>query len=321
MKSGGPRESARLTAPPILNAGFQVQMNLMRMRQSGVGESDTPRTRGAAALLASTLLLLLALTSCGSGAQAANPSNSPSPAGMAAVDGSQMPRLPRAPAARSGSNPVPVGAMSEQQFATLVFNDIQSFWSREFSKAGTPYQPAQLVTFNGGVETGCGAHPSEVGPFYCPPDHTVYIDLSFLTALQQYIGAEGDFARAYIIAHELGHHVQTVVGITTRVNALSAVSPNNANPLSVRSELQADCLAGVWAATAYSRNLIGPSQINEALRAAAAVGDDYQQQLAGVEMDDTGWTHGSSAQRQHWLQTGIEQGRPDACDTFSSSAP
>jgi len=209
--------------------------------------------------------------------------------------------------------------MSEQQFATLVFNDIQSFWSKEFSKAGITYQPAQLVTFNGGVQTSCGAHPSEVGPFYCPPDHAVFIDLSFLTALQQYIGAEGDFARAYIIAHELGHHVQTLLGITGRVNVMSTVSPHNANPLSVRSELQADCLAGVWASTAYSRKLVGPSQIDEALRAAAAVGDDYQQQLAGVQMDDAGWTHGSSAQRQQWLQTGIEKGRPEACDTFGSS--
>jgi predicted metalloprotease len=210
--------------------------------------------------------------------------------------------------------------MTEQQFAMVVFADIQSFWASEFSKAGIAYQPAQLVTFNGGVETGCGAQPSEVGPFYCPPDHTVYIDLTFLTALQQYIGAEGDFARAYIIAHELGHHVQTLTGINTRVNVLSTASPKNANPLSVRSELQADCLAGVWAATAYSRNLIGPSQVDEALRAAAAVGDDYQQQLAGVDMDDAGWTHGSSAQRQHWLQTGIDKGRPDACDTFASPA-
>lgn len=231
-----------------------------------------------------------------------------------------MQQLPRAPAARSGANPVPTGPMTQQQFATAVFDDIQSFWSREFSQGGVTYQPAQLVTFNGGVETGCGAQPSEVGPFYCPPDHTVYIDLSFLTALQQHIGAEGDFARAYIIAHELGHHVQTLVGITGRVNALSTVSPQNANPLSVRSELQADCLAGVWAATAYSRNLIGQSQIDQALQAAAAVGDDYQQQLSGGEVDDTGWTHGSSAQRQHWLQTGIEKGRPQACDTFSSSA-
>ena len=168
---------------------------------------------------------------------------------MAAVDGSADPVAPKAPAARSVRTPVPTGAMTEQQFATLVFNDIQSFWSREFAKAGTAYQPAQLVTFSSGVETGCGAHPSEVGPFYCPPDHPVYIDLSFLTALQQYIGAEGDFARAYIIAHELGHHVQTLLGVTTRVNALSTVSPQNANPLSVRAELQADCLGGVWAST------------------------------------------------------------------------
>ncbi len=231
-----------------------------------------------------------------------------------------MQRLPAAPAPRSGANPVPTGAMSEQQFATLVFGDIQSFWSNEFRRAGSTYQSAQLVTFSGGVETSCGTQPSEVGPFYCPPDHTVFIDLSFLTALQQHLGAEGDFARAYIIAHELGHHVQTLIGITTRVNALSTVSPHDANPLSVRSELQADCLAGVWASTAYSRKLVGPSQIDQALRAAAAVGDDYQQQLSGAEVDDAGWTHGSSAQRQHWLQTGIEKGRPEACDTFSSAA-
>ncbi len=272
------------------------------------------------ASLASALLLLLALTSCESGAQSTHPPSSPSPAGMAAVEGSQVQRLPRGPAPRSGANPIPTGTMTQEQFATLVFGDIQAFWQQEFSRAGSTYQPAQLVTFSGGVETGCGPQPSEVGPFYCPPDHTVFIDLTFLTALQQYLGAEGYFARAYIIAHELGHHVQTLAGITTRVNALSAVNPQNANPLSVRSELQADCLAGVWAATAYARNLIGRSQINEALRAAAAVGDDYQQHLAGAEVDDAGWTHGSSAQRQQWLQTGIEKGRPEACDTFSSPA-
>jgi predicted metalloprotease len=303
----------------------ESQMNLTSTRWTDVGYLEAGRSRGrwtwsAFAALASALLLLGGLTSCGAGAPSAGASSSPSPSGMAAVEGSQIQRLPKAPAARSGANPVPTGAMTEQQFATLVFNDIQTFWSREFSKAGTAYQPAQLVTFSGGVETGCGAHPSEVGPFYCPPDHTVYIDLAFLTALQQYIGAEGDFARAYIIAHELGHHVQTLLGVTTRVNALSTVSPQNANPLSVRTELQADCLAGVWASTAYARNLIGPAQINEALRAAAAVGDDYQQQLAGVEMDDAGWTHGSSAQRQHWTQTGIDQAHPEACDTFASAA-
>jgi uncharacterized protein len=194
------------------------------MRTRGIG------ARTAVAFLTVVVLLLGGLTSCGGGSSA-GPSSSPSPSGLAAVDGSQIQRLPKAPAPRSGANPVPAGAMTEQQFATVVFNDVQSFWSREFSKAGSAYQPAQLVTFNGGVETGCGAQPSEVGPFYCPPDHTVYIDLSFLTALQRYIGAEGDFARAYIIAHELGHHVQTLVGVTSRVNTLSAVSPKNANPL------------------------------------------------------------------------------------------
>lgn len=297
-------------------------MSLMRIRRTGVHGSQQTHSRRASlrtvgASLASTLLLVLALTSCGS-AQSIQHSSSPSPSGLAAVEGSQMQRLPRAPAAGSGANPVPSGAMTQQQFATLVFGDIQTFWESEFSKAGVAYQPAQLVTFNGGVETSCGAQPSEVGPFYCPPDHAVFIDLAFLTALQKQIGAEGDFARAYIIAHELGHHVQTLTGVTTRVNVLSTASPKNANPLSVRSELQADCLAGVWAATAYSRNLIGQSQIDQALRAAAAVGDDYQQQLSGAEVDDAGWTHGSSAQRQHWLQTGIEKGHPDACDTFSS---
>ena len=152
-----------------------------------------------------------------------------------------MQRLPRVPVPRLGANPVPTGALTEQQLATLVFGDIQAFWSREFSGAGTTYQTAERVIFNGGVETGCGAQPSEVGPFYCPPDHAVFIDLTFLTALQQYIGAEGDFARAYIIAHELGHHVQTLLGITGRVHALSTVNPQSANPLSVRNDLQADC--------------------------------------------------------------------------------
>lgn len=298
-------------------------MKVMRVRRNAAHESETPRsgvawTRTTFASLASTLLLVVGLISCTGGAPAAGPHSSPSPAGLAAIDGSLIQRLPRGRAPGSGANPTTAG-LTEQQFATVVFGDIQTFWAQEFSSAGSTYEPAQLVTFSGGVETGCGEQPSEVGPFYCPPDHTVYIDLTFLTALQQYLGAEGDFARAYIIAHELGHHVQTLVGITGRVNALSAVSPKNANPLSVRAELQADCLAGVWASTAYARNLVGPSQIDDALRAAAAVGDDYQQHLAGAEIDDAGWTHGSSAQRQHWLQAGIESGRPRACDTFTAS--
>jgi predicted metalloprotease len=200
-----------------------------------------------------------------------------------------------------------------------VFDDVQSMWSSAFSRGGERYAPARLMTFSSVVGTACGEQRSEVGPLYCPGDRTVYIDLRFLAQMQQQLGATGDFAQAYVIAHEMGHHVQNVLGISGRVAAADKANPSGANALSVRVELQADCLAGVWAHTAYTRELVGQADLDQALRAAASVGDDFQQHLATGQIEPERWTHGSSAQRQRWLATGFDKGTPSACDTFSGT--
>lgn len=259
------------------------------------------------------LVAVLLLSACGT--TAANPT--PSPSGRAAIEGGTIDRLPTAPAPPRPT-PTPAATLSQDQFATAVFNDIQTMWSQEFGRAGITYHPARLVLYSAQVATACGTETSEVGPFYCPADGSVYLDLDFLTAMQQFLGAEGDFARAYIIAHELGHHVQNLLGISARANAAKQQSPPQANAISVRVELQADCLAGVWAHSAYQRNLLSPGDMDQALRAAASVGDDYQQHLSGQQVQPENWTHGSSAQRQQWLQRGFDTGKADDCDTFAA---
>ncbi|MBO0702677.1 MAG: neutral zinc metallopeptidase [Candidatus Dormibacteraeota bacterium] len=214
--------------------------------------------------------------------------------------------------------PTPAPTLTQEQFATAVFNDVEAMWAREFANAGVTYHPARLVLFSQVVPTACGTQESDVGPFYCPADGTVYMDLAFLTAMQEFLRAPGDFARAYIIAHEVGHHVQNVLGISARAQAEQQRDPTSASAISVRVELQADCLAGVWAHSAYERNLIGQNEIEQALRAAASVGDDYQAKLAGHQVEPDNWSHGSSAQRQEWLERGFKSGDPGHCDTFAT---
>jgi predicted metalloprotease len=170
------------------------------------------------------------------------------------------------------------------------------------------------------VPTSCGVQSSDVGPFYCPGDHTVYLDVSFFTQLEQQFGVSGDFAQAYVVAHELGHHVQTITGVSAQVAAATQSSPASANALSVLTELQADCYAGVWAHSTYRRGLLEAGDIEEALAAAGAVGDDFLQNTATGTVEPEKWTHGSSAQRQRWVVTGYDSGQPAACDTFSAGA-
>ncbi len=261
------------------------------------------------------VIAVLLLSACGSTAAKSSPS--PSPSGSAAIEGGSIDHLPTVPApARPQAAPAPT--LTQDQFATSVFNDVQAMWAQEFRRAGITYHAARLVLYSSQVATACGTETSEVGPFYCPADGTVYLDLAFLTAMQQFLNAEGDFARAYIIAHELGHHVQNVLGITVRSAAAKQRNPPQANAISVRVELQADCLAGVWAHSAYQRNLVQPGDMEQALGAAAAVGDDYQQHLSGQQVQPENWTHGSSAQRQQWLQRGFDSGKADDCDTFAA---
>jgi uncharacterized protein len=236
------------------------------------------------------------------------------------IEGDEVSRLPRAPeATEPGRLAGPTDASEERTFLTSVFNDAQALWQREFAAAGIEYAPARLTIFMDEVHSACGTQSASVGPFYCPADHGVYLDTRFFDALGQSVGVRlGAFARAYVVAHEMGHHVQVLLGITGRVRAADQQDPAGTNARSVRLELQADCFAGIWKHATYERGQLTANDFEDALRAAAVVGDDFQQRRATGTIAPHDWTHGSSAQRQHWLTTGFEQGEPGACDTFAS---
>jgi predicted metalloprotease len=201
-------------------------------------------------------------------------------------------------------------------FVSFVFDDAQATWTDLFTQSGESYRPARMVLFREATNTGCGFATSEVGPFYCPADERVYLDLGFFDELQQRYGAEGDFAQAYVIAHEVAHHVQNQLGINDRVQRLAGRNPSEANDLSIQQELQADCFAGVWGKTTRERGLLEAGDLQEGLGAAAAVGDDRIQREATGQVNPETWTHGSSEQRQTWFQEGFQSGDSEACDTF-----
>jgi predicted metalloprotease len=214
---------------------------------------------------------------------------------------------------------VPAATETTQAPTTLrdVFDDAQEMWKREFEATGTSYTPATLTIFHHEIDTACGTQSSNVGPFYCPADHGVYLDKRFFDALGRAAGVQlGHFAQAYVIAHEIGHHVQALLGVLQRVHGQAETDPVGANARSVRLELQADCLAGIWKHSAYQRDQLTRTDLEDALRAAAVVGSDFQQKLAGGAVVPEQWTHGSSAQRRHWLTLGFESGQPNDCDTF-----
>ena len=206
------------------------------------------------------------------------------------------------------------------QFVNFVVDDVQQTWDQLLPKVdGQQYRHAKLDLFRDAVNTGCGQAPAEVGPFYCPVDQKVYLDLSFFDELAQRFGAPGDFAQAYVIAHELGHHVQHLLGIEQRVREMQESRPGAANQLSVALELQADCFAGVWGNSTSQRKLLEQGDIEEGLGAASSVGDDrIQAQTTGSIRPDK-FTHGSSAQRSQWFRRGLESGDPNSCDTFGGS--
>jgi uncharacterized protein len=202
-----------------------------------------------------------------------------------------------------------------RNFSAYVFNNVQDSWQRTFQEEGHKYERAQLVLYRGRVASGCGSASSAVGPFYCSADQSVYLDLTFYRDMEQQLQASGDFAWAYVIAHEVGHHVQNELGTSGKVHQLQQESPDEANPLSVRLELQADCYAGVWARTVTGD--LERSDIPEAMGAAEAVGDDRLQRQARGSVDPDLFTHGTSEQRVRWFDAGRESGEPAACDTFS----
>jgi predicted metalloprotease len=202
------------------------------------------------------------------------------------------------------------------EFVKFVSKDVQDFWTEEFSSASKSYDRATVVLFTGGTQSGCGVASEATGPFYCPLDHKVYLDLGFFRELKSRFGAPGDFAQAYVVAHELGHHVQSLLGIESDVRRQQEDDPSRRGDLSVRLVLQADCFAGVWGHSAYTRNELEPGDTNEALKAAAAVGDDRLQQQAGQRVNPETWTHGSSEQRTRWFRKGFDSGDPNTCDTF-----
>ena len=229
-------------------------------------------------------------------------------------------RFPRGGPADGGGQAIPPRSVSPrlEAFLKAVVGDIQTFWAGGFERSGRPYAPAAVVVFKGATMSGCGPASSATGPFYCPLDHTVYLDPGFFRALAVEFHAPGDFAQAYVLAHELGHHVQTLTGITRQVDEAAAAEPTLRNALSVALELQADCLAGVWAHSTYDRGLLERGDLAEALRAAAAVGDDRIQRRTIGRVVPEAFTHGTATQRRTWLRRGFDAGDPQACDTFSA---
>jgi predicted metalloprotease len=202
------------------------------------------------------------------------------------------------------------------QFISFVLDDVQKNWATILQAQGVPYRHAKLVLYRDSTRSGCGRAESATGPFYCPEDEKVYIDLGFYDELRQRFGAPGQFAQAYVLAHELGHHVQNLLGIERKVHALQEQNPSSANPLSVKMELQADCFAGIWAKSTDQRHLLEAGDVESALGAAAAVGDDRLQKMATGHVSPDSFTHGSSAQRTQWFQKGMTEGTIEACNTF-----
>ncbi len=206
------------------------------------------------------------------------------------------------------------GADDYEVFASTVLGSTNELWSTVFSQSGRSYTEPTLVLFREATTSGCGGATSQIGPHYCPIDQTIYLDETFFTVLQQRFAAQGgDVAEAYVIAHEVGHHVQQQLGITRDTQQQQQANPSQANQISVKVELQADCLAGIWANSISHLKVFGPNEINEAIDAAAAVGDDRIQAKAQGRIDPETWTHGSSAQRVEWFTKGYESGNPSRC--------
>lgn len=280
-----------------------------------------PTGKGGKGMLL-TLGLVLVLSMCSNGIPGLGGGDGDSGGGSAGgFDiGDILDQFPGAtPQAAPGEDITTDGPDPEQElvdFMNFVLVDVQDTWAREFSEAGQDYERADLVLFRNAVDTGCGGASSATGPFYCPLDKKAYLDLGFFQELTNQFGAPGDFAQAYVLAHEIAHHVQNVLGINPEVRRLQQEQPDRANELSIRQELQADCLAGIWAHSAFQRDLLEKGDLEEGIGAAEAVGDDRIQSSAGGSVNKESWTHGSSEQRIRWFQVGFDTGDTNQCDTF-----
>ncbi len=273
----------------------------------GGGGFPIPKGKGAAGLITTVLVVVVTLLMTRGGGGGGTDITDLFPSGV------------QAPSAADGQAGAAEVTADEdlRVFVGQVFNDTQDFWSTTFREAGQTYTDATLALFDTPTPSGCGGARAEVGPHYCPPDKTVFIELGFMRELGRDFDAPGDFAQAYVVAHEMGHHIQNLLGTSDQVHRASRSDQAGADGLSVRLELQADCFAGVWAKTVYDRGLLDPGDTEEALDAAAGVGDDRIQSKATGSINPEGWTHGSSAQRQRWFRTGFDSGDPSRCDTFN----
>lgn len=204
-----------------------------------------------------------------------------------------------------------------KDFIGFVVDDVQGMWQETFQRAGRDYQETDLVLFTQATQTGCGVGSAQTGPFYCPADNKVYLDLEFFRELRDRFGAPGDFAQAYVIAHEFGHHVQNILGINEAVTREGRSNPEVANELSIKMELQADCFAGIWGHSAFNDDLLESGDLEEGLGAAEAVGDDRIQEQTTGRVNPESWTHGSAQQRRTWFTRGFDSGQVDDCDTFA----
>lgn len=220
---------------------------------------------------------------------------------------------------QTSSSPAPRTTAEEESlvdFVSFVLDDVQVVWTEVLAENGSRYRDAKLVLFRDSVSSACGMAGSASGPFYCPGDEKVYIDLGFYSELRDRFGAAGDFAQAYVLAHEIGHHVQNIIGVEQMVRRRQRASPAEAKELSVMMELQADCLAGIWGHSTGERGILERGDVDEGLNAAASIGDDRLQKMSGQHVNPDNFTHGSSAQRVEWFRRGLASGNPDDCDTF-----
>ena len=274
------------------------------MRRGGLGMSPRVALPGGAGVIGIVLFLAIQLLGGGSGS-------------AFGVD-SQFGESPQAPAGDARGIPAAQDPERDlKEFSSYVFSHSLDTWEKLFRDEGQSFQRAKLVLYRDAVSTACGDASSAVGPFYCPADERVYLDLSFYRDMERQLGASGDFAWAYVIAHEVGHHVQQELGTSEEVQRLRREQPDKANALSVRLELQADCYSGVWAHSIFAAGDLDKGDVQEAIRASAAVGDDRLQSRAGGQVNPDSFTHGSSEQRTEWFNRGRASGEPGDCDTFS----